>query len=393
MHKRSIVVGLVVGVRVASAQPDVQQDAQIAKQDTEVGVLPLAGGDTDNGFGLGAIGSYAKFDGHSRPYAWELKFSAFAATKSSPLDPSFEDAAVDLIVPQALDGRLRLEIRPSFTRETALHFYGVGNDIHQASQPDPDRDFYTRLHPQLAISTQWRLNENWSVLADTQYLYNQISYAENSTLAMQYTAIDPHARDSHSVLRLETGVVYDTRDNELAPNEGVFHAFKARVSPHMGDPFPYQYEQLDLQLRWYHKVSPRNVIALRAVGDVLIGDVPFYELARYEDTSAIGGGTGIRGVPAFTYYGKNKVFGNAELRTHVTNFKLWDKPFKFGVASFVDAGRLWSDGMDGKGLGIHWGVGGGIRLQQGRAFLVRADLAWSPDAQPVGGYVMADHMF
>jgi hypothetical protein len=32
-------------------------------------------------------------------------------------------------------------------------------------------------------------------------------------------------------------------------------------------------------------------------------------------------------------------------------------------------------------------------LQQGRAFLVRADLAWSPDAQPIAGYVLADHIF
>jgi hemolysin activation/secretion protein len=131
----------------------------------------------------------------------------------------------------------------------------------------------------------------------------------------------------------------------------------------------------------------------------MLGDVPFYELSRYEDTSAIGGSLGVRGVPGYSFYGKVKAFGNVELRTAITNFSALDRKFKFGVATFFDAGRIWSDlrnsrpDLDGTGLGLHYGIGAGIRLQQGRAFLVRADLAWSPDASPIAGYVLADHIF
>ncbi len=60
---------------------------------------------------------------------------------------------------------------------------------------------------------------------------------------------------------------------------------------------------------------------------------------------------------------------------------------------------MWSEidvakpGLDGTGLGMHYGIGGGIRLQQGKTFVVRADVAWSPDARPVGAYLIANQVF
>jgi hemolysin activation/secretion protein len=68
------------------------------------------------------------------------------------------------------------------------------------------------------------------------------------------------------------------------------------------------------------------------------------------------------------------------------------------TVGFFDAGRLWSDfhaneKLDGKGLGLKLGVGGGLRLQQGQAFVVRTDVAWSPDARPIGAYVTAGQVF
>jgi hypothetical protein len=37
--------------------------------------------------------------------------------------------------------------------------------------------------------------------------------------------------------------------------------------------------------------------------------------------------------------------------------------------------------------------GAGVRLQQGQAFVVCADVAWSPDSRPVGAYLVADEIF
>jgi hemolysin activation/secretion protein len=116
------------------------------------------------------------------------------------------------------------------------------------------------------------------------------------------------------------------------------------------------------------------------------------------DTYALGGSNGVRGVPAQRYYGKVKVFGNVELRAKLFNIHLFGKALTIGAAGFCDGGRVWADTtphpeLDGKGLGLKYGVGGGLRLMSGTAFVLRADVAWSPDATPVGGYVVAGESF
>ena len=383
---------------VAQPEPDVPGEAEASNR--EVGLLPLIGGDTDVGIGIGAIGSIAEFDGAHRPYRWQIQFSAFAATKSDVMSPSYEDAYALITFPQLLDRKLRLELRPSFTHDTTLPYYGIGNAAPEPSRKIARRDFYERIHPAMAVTTRWTLSPSWSVLLASQYVYNRTEFDPASTAAMDLAMVDPQALRPHSLLKLQTGVVYDTRDSEVSPTEGQYHQVTFRVSPGMGAPFPYEYGQLDAMARFYTTVIPdRMVLAIRGVFDMQFGDVPFYELARYEDTSAIGGGNAIRGVPAYRYYGRVKAFGNIELRTALARFELWGRRLKFGVATFADAGRMWSQmdhprpELDGSGLGLHYGIGGGLRLQQGQAFVVRADVAWSPDARPVGAYVLADEMF
>lgn len=388
----------------AVADPEVREVREVGKapgpSTTETGLLPLIGGDTDIGIGIGAIGSVAAFDADHHPYRWQLQFSAFAATKGSVTSPSYEDAYLQLTFPQLLNGRLRLELRPSFTHDTTLPFYGLGNYAPDPAQTVPARDFYQRIHPAMAVTTRWKLSPSWSVLVASQYVYNRTEFDPTSTAAMDLATIDPDALRPHSLLKLQTGLVYDTRDSEISTTEGQYHQVTLRVSPGIGAAFPYEYGQLTAMARFYTTVIPRRmVLAIRGVFDMQFGDVPFYELGRYEDTSAIGGGLAIRGLPAYRYYGKIKAFGNVELRTAVTRFDLWGRKLKLGVATFVDGGRLWTGmtnprpELDGTGLGLHYGVGGGLRLQQGQTFVVRADVAWSPDARPVGAYVLADEMF
>lgn len=107
---------------------------------------------------------------------------------------------------------------------------------------------------------------------------------------------------------------------------------------------------------------------------------------------------GVRGVPAQRYSGKLKAFGNLEVRSEVVTAEVWGKPYTLALAAFFDAGRVWADWrsrpeLDGTGVGLKYGVGGGLRLQQGRAFVVRGDVAWSPDARPIGAYFTAGQTF
>jgi outer membrane protein assembly factor BamA len=208
--------------------------------------------------------------------------------------------------------------------------------------------------------------------------------------------VEPH----HGVLLLEGLLLYDTRDSETVPERGQMHQARLRISPALaGDAMPYSYQQLNLSARFYVPAfAKRLVFAARFVGDMQFDHPPFYELARYDDTFALGGLNGVRGVPGQRYYGKIKVFANLEVRGQLLKFTWFKKALTLGAALFYDAGRAWADWgsnpeLDGRGLGIKYGTGGGIRLQQGKTFVVRADIAWSPDARPLGGYVGAGQTF
>jgi len=195
------------------------------------------------------------------------------------------------------------------------------------------------------------------------------------------------------------GLQWDTRDNETSSHRGAFDTLDLKLSPGGTTEFPYRYGEATLNFREFLALgSDRVTLALRTVGDWLFGNAPFYELARYDDTFAVGGSLGVRGVPAQRYYGKLKALGSLELRLEAVSFRALGKSLVLGIVPFFDGGRVWADTaphpeLDGRGVGLKYGAGAGLRLQSGSSFVIRVDLAWSPDATPVSGYVSAGQAF
>jgi hypothetical protein len=379
----------------------------------EVGIVPLVGGDTDVGAGVGELSTIAglpALPGSHAPYRWALESSAFISFKPGPSGgPSvvipYQDYYVQWTAPSLMGGRLRLEARPSFTRETTQRYYGLGNASPAPASDVPARDFYGRTHPMLWARGRYRFWDRLNFGLGAYYTENWLNIPPDGTLGQQMREgtvtqrrlLGQDAR--HGVLLFETLALYDSRDDEIATEHGQFHQVKLRVSPRLNNEVPYSYQQLNVTSRFFYSAIPnRLVLAARVMGDVLFGDPPFYELARYDDTYALGGVNGVRGVPGQRYYGKVKVFGNIEARTRVGSFNLRGKRMLLGVAAFADAGRAWAElashpELDGTRLGLKYGFGAGIRLQEGKTFVVRGDIAWSPDARPIGGYVNAGQMF
>jgi outer membrane protein assembly factor BamA len=199
---------------------------------------------------------------------------------------------------------------------------------------------------------------------------------------------------------LDAGLLWDTRDHDLVPSRGVFHEASLRFTP---DPrSDVSYAGATVALRFYRPLyRDRLVLAARVMGDMLFGDPPIYELARHGGLfpmPAPGGGSGVRGVPMQRYHGKVKLLSNLELRARVLPLSVFGQRFNIGAIAFFDAGRVWSDftaseRLDGSGPGIKVGFGGGLRIQWGEAFLLRTDVAWSPDADPIGFYFNVNHVF
>lgn len=371
-------------------------------------MVPLVGGDTDVGVGVGVLSTIAGVAPDAKPYRWAVETAGFISFKRS--DDAFiipyQDYSVQWTAPQLWNKRLRLEVRPSYTKETIQRFYGLGNASPAPASDVLARDDYGRTHPTLWVRLRYRVWERLNVGLGSSYTQNWLEVRPDSTLGQQMQNGTPEQRallggaNRHGVLLFEGLALWDSRDSETVSERGQAHQVRVRVSPSLaGGALPYAYEQLNLSTRLYWSVIPdRLVLGVRAVADLQFGRPPFYELARYDDTFALGGQNGVRGVPGQRYYGKIKVFGNFEVRSQLFKFRLLGKSMTLGAALFFDAGRAWADwsrqpALDGSGWGLKYGTGGGLRLQEGKTFVVRADLAWSPDARPVGGYVGAGQMF
>jgi hypothetical protein len=377
----------------------------------EFNLVPIAGGDSDVGIGAGEIGDWARLQPGSGLYRWRLESGAFISFKlreHNDLIIPFQDYY--LLLSQrnwGAEKRWTLDVRASFTNETTLKYYGIGN----ATPPPPAnlevRDTeYGRIHPTFSVESRVGLARHLYLQMGSVYTHNWLTVRSGSTLATAHDSGPAEVRAllgdfrSHGVEQAEIGLEYDSRDNEIVTRTGSFHALQIRLSPPITPWLPYPYEQVDLTSRVYVTPIPRWLtLSARVVGDALLGSPPFYELARFNQTPAIGGVNAVRGVPAQRYYGKVKVFGNFETRTELWPFQIHGKHLVLAAATFIDAGRVWTElgrahpDLDGAAWGIKYGVGGGLRLQEGQTFVVRADLAWSPDARPIGAYFAAGEIF
>lgn len=398
-------------VTSAAAADDAAPVAKTAK--TEVTALPLFGGDSDIGLGGGFLLSVARVDPKYAPYRWAIDSTGLITFKSAPsggVDVPYQDYVVKLTLPHLVKDRLRLELRGSFNWLSSVKYYGLGNasrlDPPLSDLPSPRYYQFERIDPSLRATLRVAVASGLSFIVGAMYTHNWIEAPPDGKLANDMRSGSPAVKAllggtaPHGVLKLEYGVLFDRRDNEVSTKRGVFHQATVRLSP--GGPglfLPYRFGEANVTVRFFVPLgTPRVVLAFRGVVDLLFGDVPFYELALFEDTNAIGGVNGVRGVPAQRYYGKAKVLGNLEVRTDIVDFKLFKKPYKLGVVGFFDAGRVWTDyephpELDGTGFGLKYGVGGGVRLQSGESFVLRVDVAWSPDALPIGAYFGAGQLF
>jgi outer membrane protein assembly factor BamA len=383
------------------AQPDAHN---------EFNVVPVAGGTTDIGIGGGYFSGLAHLRPGYEPYEWNIEsaaFLTFAGGEGGGVVLPYQDFYLKLTVPRFFGSSIRFEIRPSYSWETKLNYFGLGNAAPATLPPGAPHGYFTygRLHPQLDIDLRWRIRDHLVGRAGVRYTQNWLQVADDSRLAQDLRTGSDEVRgllgstSSHAVVAFNYGIQWDDRDNDVSAHRGTFDSLDVKLSPGGSTLFPYRYGEGTATARIYIPLwKPRITLAARAVADVLYGDVPFYELARFEDTYAIGGLNGVRGVPGQRYYGKLKALGNVEVRTEIVSFHALGKPLLFGIVGFLDGGRVWADTslrpeLDGRRVGLKYGVGGGLRLQSGSAFVIRADVAWSPDATPFGAYVAVGQMF
>jgi hypothetical protein len=377
------------------------------KAKTEFAALPIFGGDSDVGIGGGAITSLARVRPDLEPYLWRLEAVGTSTLKRTDgdWDVRYADVYLMLSLPHVIPERLGLSLRASYTQETDLSYYGLGNAAAvDGSSDDPDYDF-DWTHPKVDASAEIQLASAFELVLGAAYTRNQIRAPADGKLLLDSRSESAELRyltrvvPEFDVLTLSSGLNWDTRDDEVSPERGHYHSLRFDYAPSLGQRVPYRWMRTNLALRQYVRLVPQRLVAgIRLLGDALLGQPPFYELARYDSTFAVGGTRGMRGVAAPGYYGMLKLIANFELRARLFSLEIRDKRYELGVVGFTDVGRVFASWgelseLDGSGLGLKASFGAGLRIRAGKSFVLRTDFAVFPGEGSTGAYLTAGHMF
>jgi hypothetical protein len=382
--------------------------------------FPLIGGDSDIGFQFGAVGTFSGFGDGVKPYLWNMDLVLSLSVKKGPsgLELAQQNYLWQLDVPDLFGGGVRLFPEVSYNHTINYGYFGLGNATSGApppsSNPNPGRYYeWIESIAQARSAARVHLRGALSALFAAQYLFvKPVAYA-NSALAQDATMRNadgsPRIRGTTalSLPSLAAGFEYDSRDDEIFPRAGMRHEVGVRLEqgfPVGGD---VRYAEAGAILRGYVPLVGPLGMAGRLVANFQLGDVPFYDLFQagpFDQKEMPGGSAGIRGVPVGRYLGPIKIIGNVELRAMLVRFTVLKQKFSLGNDVFFDTGRVWSDysfhsPLDGRGVGLKYGVGGGIYVLWGQAAMIRIEAAYSPDAVaenpslPVGIYVEDGTMF
>jgi outer membrane protein assembly factor BamA len=138
--------------------------------------------------------------------------------------------------------------------------------------------------------------------------------------------------------------VWDGRDNLFYPTSGHFQSMKFIVYP---EPSDYVFTSVEIDVRYYKKLSKNQVLATNFYFNSVSSDAPFYKLP------ALGGQNRMRGYFQGRYRDKNYMTLQTEYRQFFSK--------KFGFVAFAGIGDVSSEVTDLKLNSLKYSLGGGLR--------------------------------
>ncbi|MNK05525.1 Surface antigen [compost metagenome] len=187
----------------------------------------------------------------------------------------------------------------------------------------------------------------------------------------------PYGHEGSTNLGIGAGILYDNRHNVLNVRHGFFSEL---AFLYYGKQFgsKYEFSSVFTDIRWFHPIRKRNVLALHAVGQFSLGNPPFNQLAL------LGGESIMRGYYLGRFRDRNLLATQVEYRMLPFSFaKRW------GATVFAGTGLVYNSMTPIQSDHLLLAGGAGVRflLFRKKDVWVRLDLAFTREGQGVYIYI------
>ena len=326
----------------------------------------------DIGLFLGGGPALYDFGFRQNPYASRISVRAGYATGASRFRADFSGDF------RFQNSGTRLLVNARASGIDVLRFFGFGNET-PVSTPD---DFFKVFQEQysFSIGPGWQIGRALTIWVAPVVRYSTTDL-NRPTLIGQ---VRPYGSANFGMFGGEGGFEVDTRNIPAAATRGVRLIAAGSIYPKVWD-VASTYGEVHGEASAYlsAKMPLRPTLALRAGGQKLWGNYPFF------DAAFVGGPTTVRGLRTHRYIGDASAWGNAELRLRLSRYYVI-LPGEWGVFGLADAGRVWLQGESSDKW--HHAFGGGLWF----APLARANtmnVAIARGEGRTGVYVRAGFMF
>jgi hypothetical protein len=393
-----------------------------AKTGWNFGLLPVVSYNSDLGFQYGILTNVYNYgDGKAYPkYYHSIYAEVSRYTKGSGIYRLFYDS--EFLIPN-----IRLTADLSYLPDQALDFFGFnGYDAkynetwRDDTQPDSiykSRLFYKHQRNILRFKADFQGNTgiknlNWA--AGYNFMKVDIGAVPTNKLNEGKDSVDmlpvgvglyenyvdwgiikPEEADGGIHHSIKVGLVYDTRDNEPCPMEGMWTELVLFNS--FGNEFTFG--KLAFTHRQYFTLVPDNISLAYRIGyqGIVYGEAPFYMLPymvySYMPSSTIdglGGSKSVRGMIRNRVVAKSVAYANFEVRWKILHFNFIKQKWYLALNPFFDVGRsVQKLDIDKSGIpaylntydyfqegeeNFHYTYGAGLHLAMNENFVIAAEI-------------------
>lgn len=400
------------------------------------GAVPVVAYDSDLGFKYGGL---VNFYNYGKPtsypeYLQSIYFEISRTTKGSGINQlSFDSGNMFPEKP------IRITADVSYLTEQALDFYGF-NGYQSAYIPDFEDDdnslyrsrmYYRMERKMLRVAADFSgsiFQSNFKWLAGFAHINHKLGSVDIDALNdgldedellpstdsvpglydryVDWGIIPEKDADGGKVNYIKLGAIYDTRDNEANPMEGIWSEIIVVTAPSFLDNYENSYTQLSLTHRQYLTLIQKKLSFAYRLGyqGTIAGTTPFYMLPylnfSYNPSIVIeglGGSKTVRGVLRNRIIGDGIVYGNLEFRWKFVNTVIMNQNLYIALSTFADFGQVVQeteidksnipdDGsvnvenyFDASSDELHMGYGLGLHFALNENFIVAFDYGLAAD--------------